>query len=206
LTLEVDVDTLIDTSGNGIPRLKGLGFKEALASLCKAQEAKQIPDNVRVRLININPNLDKAKIIKTLGLTDEMLKWLVTIPQIPQDYLVKGLEPYLLKYSIRVIFEDNLRYWGKKVDVLVKRGKETETLSSLGVIVASLAKEPKFYESLPQDLKAYITAVTDKDGKVALDDEGKIKQLIFKPIEKAKVDTQYLDKLDKANKELEGMV
>jgi len=205
LTLEIDVDTLIDTS-NSIPQLKGLGFKEALVSLYQAQEEKQIPENLRVRLININPSLDKKKIIKVLGLTEELVDKLVFIPDIPQDYLIKGLEPYLVEGSIRIIFEDNVRYWGKKVDVLVKRGKETETLSSLGLIVAGLAKEPKFYESLPQDVKEYIVAVTDEKGNIALDDENKIKQLIFKPIEKSKVDIQYLDKLDKANKELEGMV
>ena len=205
LTLEVDVDTIIDTS-KGTPQLKGLGFKEALASLYQAQEKKQIPDNLKVRLININPSLNKEKIIKALGLTDELLKGMVSIPEIPQDYLVKGLEPYLIQGSVRIIFEDNLRYWGKKVDVLVKRGKETETLSSIGLIVASLAKEPKFYESLPKDIKEYIVAKTDGKGKVELDDEGKIKQLIFKPIEKTKVDTQYLDRLNKANKELDGMV
>jgi hydroxymethylpyrimidine pyrophosphatase-like HAD family hydrolase len=205
MTLEVDVDTLIDTS-KGAPQLKGIGFKEALASLYQAQEKKQIPDNLHVRLININPNLNKEKIIKVLGLTDELLKELVSIPEIPQEYLVKTLEPYLIVGSIRIIFEDNARYWGKKVDVLVKRGEETQTLSSLGLIVAGLAKEPKFYEQLPKDIKEYITAKTDKDGKVELDDEGKIKQLIFTPIEKTNVDTQYLDRLDKANKELEGMV
>ena len=205
LTLEVDVDTLIDTS-KGVPQLKGLGFREALASLYQAQEKKQIPENLHVRLININPRLDREKIIKILGLSDDLLKGLVTIPDIPQDYVLKSLEPYLIAGSIRIIFEDNLRYWGQKVDVLVKRGEETQTLSSLGLIVAALAKEPEFYEQLPQELKDYVTAKTDKKGKIELDDEGKIKQLIFKPIEKTKVDTQYLGQLDKANKELEGMV
>jgi tetratricopeptide (TPR) repeat protein/predicted nucleic acid-binding Zn-ribbon protein len=205
LTLEIDVDTLIDTA-SGMPQLKGLGFKEALVSLYQAQQKKQIPENLRVRLININSSLDKKKIIKVLGLTEELVDKLVFIPDIPQDYLIKGLEPYLVEGSIRIIFEDNLQYWGKKIDVLVKRGNETETLSSLGLIVAGLAKEPKFYESLPQDVKEYIVAVTDEKGNIALDDENKIKQLIFKPIEKSKVDMQYLDKLDKANKELEGMV
>ena len=46
----------------------------------------------------------------------------------------------------------------------------------------------------------------DKEGTITKDDENKIKQLIFKPIEKTKVDTQYMDRLNKANKELEGMV
>jgi hypothetical protein len=201
----MDVDTLIDTS-KGMPQLKGIGFKEAVVSLYQAQEKKQIPKNVRIRLININPRLDRAKIIKVLGLTDDLLKKMVDIPDIPQDYLIRTLDPYLTIGSIRIIFEDNVKYWGKKVDVLVRRGQETQTLSSLGLIVAALAKEPKFYQSLPQDVKDYIVAKTDENGKVALDDEGKIKQLIFKPIEKTKVDTQYLDKLDKANKELEGMV
>ncbi|MGA2775344.1 MAG: M20/M25/M40 family metallo-hydrolase [Candidatus Omnitrophota bacterium] len=205
MTLEIDVDTLIDTS-KGAPQLKGLGFREALASLYQAQEKKQIPENIHVRLINIDPALNRDKIVKVLGLTDDLLKSLVTIPDIPQDYIIKSLEPYLIAGSIRIIFEDNVRYWGKKVDVLVKRGEETKTLSSLGLIVASLAKEPKFYEQLPKELKEYIVAKTDETGKVQLDDEGKIKELIFKPIEKSKVDTQYLDKLDKANKELEGMV
>lgn len=205
LTLEIDVDTLIDTS-KGTPQLKGLGFKEAVASLYKAQENKEIPENLRIRLININPQLDRTKIIKALGLTEDLLKGIVNIPDIPQDYLLKGLEPYLVDGSIRVIFEDNLRYWGEKVDILVKKGQETEILSSLGLIVASLAKEPIFYQSLPQDVKAYIMAVTDEKGNVVLDDNKKIKQLIFKPIEKTKVDTEYLDKLNRANKELEGNV
>ena len=205
LTLEVDIDTLIDTS-TGVPKLKGLGFKEALASLYKAQQKKEIPTNLKIRLINIDSSLNRDKIIKVLGLSDDLLNSMVSIPNIPEDYLVKGLEPYLIQGSVRIIFEDNLKYWGKKVDVLVKRGKETETLSSIGLIVASLAKEPKFYDSLPKDIKEYIVAKTNGKGKVELDDEGKIKQLIFKPIEKTKVDTQYLDRLDKANKELDGMV
>lgn len=205
LTLEIDVDTLIDTA-RGQPQLKGIGFKEAVASLYQAQEKKEIPENLRIRLININPALNKEKIIKVLGLTDNLLKSLVAIPDIPQDYVIRSLEPYLIKDSIRVIFEDNVKYWGKKVDVLVKRGQESETLSSLGLIVAALAKEPKFYASLPQEIKDYIVAVTDEKGNLVLDDDNKIKQLIFKPIEKTKVDTQYLEQLDKANKELEGMV
>ncbi len=204
LTLEVDVDTLIDTS-KGAPQLKGLGFTEALASLYQAQEKKQIPKNLRVRLININPRLNKQKIIKVLGLTEDLLKKMVAIPDIPEDYLIKTLEPYLIAGSVRIIFEDNVRYWGKKVDVLVRRGEETQTLSSLGLIVAVLAKEPKFYASLPAEVKEYIAAKTDEKGNIELDDEGKIKEIIFKPIEKTKVDTQYLEELDKANKELEGM-
>ena len=205
LTLEIDVDALIDTS-RGLPQLKGLGFREVVTSLYQAQEKKEIPENLRIRLINLNPNLDKKKIIKVLGLTDDLLRELVVIPDIPADYITNGLGSYLVDGSIRIVFEDNLRYWGNKIDVLVKKGKETETLSSLGLIVAALAKEPKFYESLPQDVKEYIVAVTDAKGNIALDDKNKIKQLIFKPIEKTKVDTQYLEHLDKANKELEGMV
>ena len=92
------------------------------------------------------------------------------------------------------------------MDVLVRRGKESQTFSSIGLIVAGLAKEPKFYNALPKELKEYIVAKTDEKGNIDLDDNGKIKQLVFKPIEKSKVDTQYLDKLNKANKELEGMV
>ena len=205
LTLEIDVDALIDTS-RGIPQLKGIGFKEAIASLYQAQEKKEIPENIHIRLININPRLDRDKIIKILGLTEDLLDKIVVIPEIPHDYLIKSLEPYLVEGSIRIIFEDNVGYWGKKVDVLVRRGREMETLSSLGLIVAALAKEPKFYESLPQDLKEYIVASTDEKGNIALDDDNKIKQIIFKPIEKTKVDTQYLEQLDRANTELEGNV
>ncbi|MBI4706921.1 MAG: M20/M25/M40 family metallo-hydrolase [Candidatus Omnitrophica bacterium] len=205
LTLDIDIDTLIDVS-TGMPKLKGLGFKEALASLYQAQEKKEIPANLHVRLINLNPDLNRAKIIKTLGLSDALLKGMVEIPDISQDYLTKGLEIYLVPGSIRIVYEANAKYWGEKIDVLVQKGKETEILSSLGLIVAALSKEPKFYQSLPQELKEYISASTDDKGNIVLDDQNKIKQLIFKPIERTKVDTQYLDRLDKANKELEGMV
>jgi len=205
LTLEIDVDTLIDTS-KGIPQLKGYGFKEAVVALFKSQQEKEIPEDLRVRLINLNSNLSKEQIIKSLGLTEDLLKTLVYIPDIPEDYLIKGLETYLVAGSIRIVFEDNAKYWGEKIDVLVKKGEETQVLSSLGLIVAALAKEPKFYQELPQEIKDYIVAVTDEEGNVKLDDDNKIKQLIFKPIEKTKIDTQYLEQLDKANKELEGMV
>ncbi|MBI5144613.1 MAG: hypothetical protein HZA27_00320, partial [Candidatus Omnitrophica bacterium] len=205
LTLEIDADALLDTS-TGIPQLKGYGFKEAVRALYKSQQNKEVPEGLRVRLINLNPNLDKAKIIKALGLTEDLFRELVVIPEIPQDYPMKGLESYLVEGSIRVVFEDNQRYWGQKIDVLVKRGTEAEVLSSLGLIVATLAKEPKFYSELPPDLKEYLVAVTDEKGNIILDDKGKIKQLIFKPIERTKVDTQYLEQLDKANKELEGAV
>jgi len=205
ITLEIDTDTLVDTS-KGTPQLKGIGFKEAVASLYQAKEKKEIPENIHIRLININPSLNKEQIIKVLGLTDDLLESLVTIPDIPQDYVIKTLEPYLIAGSIRIIFEDNVRYWGKKVDVLVKRGKETQTMSSLGLIVAALAKEPKFYQELPQDVKDYIVAVTDEKGGIALDEQNKIKQLIFKPIEKEKLNTEYIEELNRANKVLEGMV
>ena len=204
LTLEVDVDALIDTR-SGMPRLKGIGFKEALGSLYKAQEKEEIPRDLRIRLINVNPELDKLKIIKILGLNDELLKELVSIPDIPPDYQVTGLEPYLEKGSIRIVYEDNAAYWGEKIDVLVKKGRENEVISSLGLIVAALAKEPHFYEALPIEAKEYINARTGKEGNLVLDDEHNIKQLIFKPIEKAKLDIRYWDRLEKANKELESM-
>lgn len=197
LTLEVDVDTLIDTSKD-IPQLKGIGFKEALASLYKAQEEKQIPENLRVRVININPKLNRTKIIKALCLNDELIKPLVVILDIPEDYLVKGLEPYLLDGSIRVVFEDNSRYWGQNIDILVQKGKEDEVLSSIGLIVVALAKEPGFYQGLPEELKEYITT--------KMDEGGNIKQLIFKPIERTRIDIRYLEQLERVNKELEDKV
>ncbi|MCM8797599.1 MAG: hypothetical protein NC923_06995 [Candidatus Omnitrophica bacterium] len=205
LTLEIDVDTLIDTS-KGMPQLKGYGFKEAIIALYKAQQNKGIPEGLRIRLINLNSQLDKAKIIQILGLNEELTGGLILIPEIPEDYLIKGLEPYLIDGSIRVVFEDNLKYWKSKVDVVVKKGDETEVLSSLGLIVAALAKEPIFYQELPAELKDYIVAVTDEKGDVALDDQEKIKQLIFKPIEKEKLNTEYIEELNRTNKALEGMV
>ena len=205
LTLEIDADTLIDTS-KGIPQLKGYGFKEIMKALCSAQQNKDISEDLRIRIINLNPALNKTKIIKIMGFSDELLKELVVIPDIPSDFIAKGLESYLINGSIRIVFEDNVKYWGGKVDVLVKRGKESEVISSLGLVVAALAKEPKFYSELPQEFKEYITANTDEKGNIALDGQEKIKQLIFRPMEKTKMGIQYLDRLNKANKELEGMV
>ena len=205
LVLDMDVNALIDTSGR-IPQLKGYGFKETVEAIKQAMENKDIYTKFRIRLINLDPRLDREKIIRTLGLTEEMLEELVEIPQVPSAYEYFSIEPYLLPGSIRIVFEDNLRYWGEKIDVLVKRGQETEILSSLGIIVASLAKEPEFYQGLPDDVKDYIVAVTDEKGDVILDDDKKIKQLIFKPIEKTKVDTEYLERLNRTNKELEGNV
>ncbi|MDD5513070.1 MAG: hypothetical protein PHD09_04830, partial [Candidatus Omnitrophica bacterium] len=205
LFLEIDADTLIDASKDHL-QLKGLGFKAAVASLLQAQVEKQIPEKLRIRLININPYLNRDQIIEVLGLDDSLLERMVSIPEIPEDYLIKSLEPYLVTNSIRIIFEDNLKFWGGKIDVLVKRGQEGEILSSLGLIIAGLAKEPEFYAILPDDLKVFLAAVKDEKGDIALDDQNKIKRLIFKPIEKTKVDTRYLDRLNKANQELEGMV
>jgi len=205
LTLEIDVDALIDTS-NGSTRLKGLGFREAVSALYRAQMNNEIPKGVRIRLINLNPNLNREKIIRIIGLSEDVLEHLVFIPSIPEDYLIRSLEPYLVPGSIRIIFADNLRYWGEKVDVLVKHGDETEVLSSIGLIVASFAKDPDYYAQLPQDIKDYIDAVKDDKGNIVLDNESKIKQLIFKPIKRTKVDVQYIDRLDRTNKALEGMV
>jgi hypothetical protein len=205
LVLEIDVDSLIDASKDYF-QLKGLGFKEAVASLLQAQGEKQISEKVRIRLININPYLTRDQIIEVLGLGDSLLERMVSIPEIPEDYLIKSLEPYLVTNSIRIIFEDNLRFWGRKIDVLVKRGQEGEILSSLGLIIAGLAKEPEFYAILPDDLKAFLTAVKDEKGGIDLDDQNKIKRLIFRPVEKKKVDTRYLDRLNKVNQELEGML
>jgi len=166
----------------------------------------EIPKGVRIRLINLNPNLNREKIIRIIGLSEDVLEHLVFIPSIPEDYLIRSLEPYLVPGSIRIIFADNLRYWGEKVDVLVKHGDETEVLSSIGLIVASFAKDPDYYAQLPQDIKDYIDAVKDDKGNIVLDNESKIKQLIFKPIKRTKVDVQYIDRLDRTNKALEGMV
>lgn len=134
LVLDMDVNTLIDTSGR-IPQLKGYGFKETVEAIKQAMENKDIYTKFRIRLINLDPRLDRKKIIRTLGLTEEMLEELVEIPQIPSAEEYFSIEPYLQPGSIRIIFEDNVRYWGNKVDVLVKRGEETQSLSSLGLIL-----------------------------------------------------------------------
>ena len=200
LVLDIDADILIDTSA-GIPRLKGLHFKEAAVSFCDANAGRK----PKFRLVNINPKLNKDKIIKILNLDNKILGDIISIPDIPPDYRVNGLEPYLEKDSIRIVYEDNAAYWGQKIDVLVKKGREDEVISSLGLIVAALAKEPRFYEELPLEVKEYIRASTDTEGKVILDDDRKIKQLIFKPIDKTRFDIRYLDRLDKENRKLEAM-
>lgn len=204
LTLDLDVATLIDTSAT-VPRLKGYGFKETLTLLDNIRQNNAITSKMRIRLVNINPNLDKEKIAKMLQLENGSFKELITIADIPQDYLVKGLDSYLVDGSIRIVFEDNLKYWGKAVDIVVKKGKENEVVSSLGLVLAGLAKDPEFYASLPRELKEYIVVITDDKGNALLDAEARIRQLIFMPIDRARVDARYLEQLERDNLKFETM-
>ena len=204
LILEIDVDSLIDSIG-GSYKLKSYGFKEMLVLLHDIRQEKGVSNGIYIKLININPVLDKEKIIKILALEDDLSKEFVSVTDIPEDYLVKGLSPYLIDGSIRIAFEGNIRYWGKDVDVVVKKGSETELISSLGLAVAGLSKDPDFYASLPQELKEYITASRDDKGNILKDDQDRIKQLIFKPIDKTKIDIKYLEEMERDKRKVEGM-
>ena len=89
-----------------------------------------------------------------------------TLSLFPISRLITGLMALShtwKKDSIRIVYEDNAAYWGQKIDVLVKKGREDEVISSLGLIVAALAKEPRFYEELPLEVKEYIRASTDTE-------------------------------------------
>ena len=101
-------------------------------------------------LVNLSDKLNKDRIVGMLGLSEEVANGTVSVLDISvKAGTLLAITPYLNEDSIRIAYEPNLKYWGGNVDVLVKQGRESEIISQLGIIVAALAKDQKFYQQLP---------------------------------------------------------
>ena len=132
---------------------------------------------------------------------------IVQIKDIPGDFAVLGMEQYMIPGSIRIVYEGNVGYWKAKFDILALKGEHPGTVTGLELIATALAKDPEFYETLPQELKEYIhPGIDEDDGHIVMDRENRIKRLLLTPVRKSNVDIRYLEQLDRINKELETMV
>jgi len=136
LKVDLDVESLVHKEGGQIS-LSGWGFVEALKML-EAKLPNEFFEKIRIRLVNLNPQIRRDEIERAFGLTPE-LKRIVEITNIPVRHTAfKGIEPFLEKDALKIASERNRHLWENHADILVKEPGTEELIDGRKLFLAAL--------------------------------------------------------------------
>lgn len=190
--IDLDVETLIQKE-HGRVHLSGWGFLEVLRVL-----EKKLPDGVlnhiRIRFVNLNPELKAAEIADAFGITPE-LKGMVEVVNLPVNhYKFSGVTNYLKEQSITITSEKNKLLWQNQIDILVKTPKPNELLDGRKLFLAALLHS-RLKRQLPDHVYTLVAKLLDELRVERMDGRS-----IFSPESRSSFDSVFLTQMELANR------
>jgi hypothetical protein len=137
LAVDLDVESLMRKDNSGRISLSGWGFMEVLKTL-EAELPNEFFERIRIRLVNLNPQIRPEEIERAFGITPELRK-MVEVTNVPVRHTAfKGIKAFLEKDSFKIASERNQSLWNNNADILVKEPAENELIDGRKLFLAAL--------------------------------------------------------------------